>query len=256
GQDISVKAEASLECIATGGDLEVTYRRLSRCDSCEGSGCKPGARPLQCGTCGGGGHVRGQGFFSLPRTCGTCQGRGHVITDPCLKCQGAGRAKSPVTLRVPVPLGMTDGYRLRVDGEGHEGSGGGQNGDLYIVISHQAHEQFTRQGADLHCTVPISFPKAALGGVIFAPTLGEPVKIKVPQGTDSGNTLRVKGRGLPHLNGTALGHLYVTLRIQTPSDLSSEQRSLLEAFEASLSPSDEKQLKNSPGLISWFKRLF
>ena len=105
GQDISVKAAASLECIATGGDLEVTYRRLSRCNSCDGSGCKPGVKPVQCPACGGVGHVRGQGFFSLPRTCGTCRGRGTVVTDPCLNCKGAGRARSPVTLRVPVPWG-------------------------------------------------------------------------------------------------------------------------------------------------------
>jgi molecular chaperone DnaJ len=258
GQDISVQAQVSLECIATGGELDVTYRRLSSCMPCAGSGCQPGTQPSSCQMCGGVGQVRGSGFFSLPRPCDRCGGRGTIIHSPCAQCQGAGRVKSPATLRVPIPLGMNSGHRLRVDGEGHEGVHGGQDGDLYITVSQKPHKRFTRDGADLHCAVPISFPTAALGGQVSAPTLDEPVKIKVPEGSQSGKVLRVKNRGLPHLNGADKGHLYVKLAVDTPQKLSTSQKRLLEAFEDSLSNHDTATESNQSdgGVLSWLGKLF
>lgn len=258
GQDISVKTEVSLECIATGGELDVTYRRLASCTACAGSGCQPGTQPSSCTTCGGVGQVRGSGFFSLPRPCDRCAGRGTLIESPCVQCRGAGRVKSPTTLRVPIPLGMNSGHRLRVDGEGHEGIHGGQDGDLYITVSEKSHERFTRDGADLHCAVPISFPTAALGGQISAPTLDQSVKIKVPEGSQSGKVLRVKHRGLPHLNGSERGHLYVKLAVSTPQKLSESQKRLLEAFESTLSSDDgtPNSNQNGRGVLGWLSKLF
>ena len=257
GQDISVKAQVSLECIATGGELDVTYKRLSSCITCQGSGCKPGTHPSKCQACGGAGQVRSTGFFSLPRACERCAGRGQNIDSPCHECRGAGRVKSPTTLRVPIPLGMQAGHRLRVSGEGHQGGDGGQDGDLYIVVTEKEHEQFTREGADLHCTVTLSFPEAALGGHVCAPTLDAAVKIKVPEGTRSGSVLRVKGRGLPSLNGTDRGHLYVKLMVDTPQDLSPIQRRLLEEFQATLTDDGKINADGFEGTVSsWIRKLF
>jgi molecular chaperone DnaJ len=257
GQDISVKAEVSLECIATGGELDVTYKRLSSCTTCKSSGCRPGTFPSRCQGCGGAGQVRGSGFFSLPRSCDRCAGRGQIIDSPCHECCGAGRIKSPTTLRVPIPLGMQAGHRLRVSGEGHEGVHDGQDGDLYIVVTEKEHEEFTREGPDLYCTVALSFPKAALGGQVSAPTLDSAVKIKVPEGTRSGSVLRVKGRGLPNLNGADRGHLYVKLMVDTPQSLSPTQRRLLEEFQTTLT--DDGGLPDDDGessVFDWISKLF
>lgn len=253
GQDILIKVEAPLEVIAIGGELDVNYRQLATCVVCRGSGCAPGTQPQTCKDCGGRGQIRGGGLFGLPQPCPRCAGRGQLITSPCAQCGGKGRAKNPVTLRVPIPLGAQSGQRLRVDGQGHQGIGGGQPGDLYIEIETQPHAVFSRDGADLHCGVKVSFPTMALGGDAEAPTLESPVTIRIPSGSQSGRKLRLKGRGLPKVGGAGRGHLFVQLTVETPSELSTHQRQLLEQLERSFVDGQTNDRRTSG---SWWHKFF
>jgi molecular chaperone DnaJ len=203
------------------------------CESCSGTGAKTGSKPKTCPHCGGAGRLRhAQGFFTLERTCPGCQGRGQVIDDPCPSCTGSGRVTRERTLSVNIPAGVEDGTRIRLAGEGEAGVRGGPAGDLYIFLSLGAHDFFQRDGADLHCRVPISMVQAAIGGEFEAPTIdGGKTRVKVPEGTQSGRRFRLQGKGMPVLRSRQVGDMYVQIVVETPQKLTKKQRELLAEFE-------------------------
>lgn len=232
GRDVQVELEVTLEQVAAGGETELSFERHGQCKTCDGGGSRPGSRPAKCSTCGGLGQVRvARGFLSMVQACPTCRGDGFEITDPCASCNGRGTVAEQVTLTLPIPPGIATGHKLRLDGEGHAGRQGGMGGDLYVVVSVAEHPFFEREGDDLVCEVPISFPQAALGGSIEVPTLGGKARVKVPAGTQSGKTLRLRGKGLPTVRGRGTGDQLVRLHVETPSRLTDRQVELLEEFE-------------------------
>ncbi|MGA7573539.1 MAG: molecular chaperone DnaJ [Terriglobales bacterium] len=237
-----------------GTEKQVTVRRHETCDACRGSGAAPGKAPVTCKSCNGRGQVRyQQGFFSIARTCPTCQGAGSVISDPCPKCKGEGRLVRERVVEAQVPAGVEDGTRIRFTGLGEAGAFGGPGGDLYVVLHVKEHAFFEREGNDLHCVVPISFAQAALGTEIMVPTLEGDHKLKVPEGTQSGTTFRIRGKGVPVLNGHGKGDLHVEMRIQTPGKLNKRQRELL-AELGELSPVENKPQHRS--LLGRVKDMF
>ena len=226
------------------------------CSLCAGSGSKPGTSPKTCSTCGGAGRVRASqgGFFHIERTCPTCHGRGEVVSDPCTKCSGAGRVSETRTLSVNIPAGIEDGTRIRLAGEGEAGVRGGPPGDLYIFLSIKPHAFFQRDGADIFCRVPVSLTTAALGGQFEVPTLdGGRSRVKVPEGTQSGRQIHLKGKGMPVLRSRQIGDMYVQIVVETPQNLSRRQRELLEEFER---VSDEENNPESSGFFSRVKDFF
>jgi len=237
GQDLRYDVEVTLEQAYAGDEIEVRYPTVMTCEVCDGSGAKPGTQPSTCSTCGGAGRVRAtQGFFSVERTCPRCGGHGRVVADPCRACHGAGHVRQERTLKVRIPPGVDDGARIRLAGEGDAGARGGPRGDLYIFVSLRAHELFERDGLDLLCTVPVPMVIAALGGEIDAPCLNASpkpcegdckVKVKVPEGAQTGKTVRLKGRGMPSLRGREVGDLVVELYVETPTNLTARQRELI-----------------------------
>ena len=228
GADLRADLTLTFEESAFGAEKPINVRRHESCQTCHGSGAAPGKAPVPCRTCGGRGQVRyQQGFFAIARTCSTCQGQGSVITDPCSACKGEGRILRSMEKNIKVPAGVEDGTRIRYGGEGEAGVHGGAPGDLYIVLHVKEHPFFEREGNDLHCAVPISFAQAALGTEIEIPTLEGPYKLRVPESTQSGAVLRIRGRGVPVLQGRGKGDLYVTVKVHTPSKLTKRQRELL-----------------------------
>ena len=237
-----------------GAEKHVSVRRHEPCDACQGSGAAPGKAPVTCRSCNGRGQVRyQQGFFSISRTCPTCQGTGSVITDPCLKCKGEGRVLRERTVEAKVPAGVEDGTRIRFGGLGEAGAFGGPAGDLYVVLHVKEHAFFEREGNDLYCIVPISFPQAAMGAEIMVPTMEGDHKLKIPEGTQSGTSFRMKGKGVPVLNGHGKGDLFVEVRVQTPGKLSKRQRELLGEL-AQLTPIENKPQRRS--LLGRMKDMF
>jgi molecular chaperone DnaJ len=233
GADLRYNMEITLEEAFVGKTATIHIPTSVTCDSCSGSGAKPGSKPRQCATCGGHGRVRAtQGFFSIERTCPTCHGRGEVIDDPCPNCSGAGRITRERTLSVNIPAGVEDGTRIRLANEGEAGARGGPPGDLYIFLSVEPHPFFQRDAADLHCRVPISMVSAALGGEITVPTIdGGKAKVPIPEGTQTGRQVRLKSKGMPVLRSRDVGDMYVQLFVETPKNLTKRQRELLEEFD-------------------------
>ena len=233
GADLRYNLEISLEEAFAGKTVEIEVPTSITCETCTGSGAKPGSSPTICRMCGGSGRVRAsQGFFTLERTCTACQGRGQVIADPCPDCQGAGRKTVNRTLSVNIPAGIEDGTRIRLGGEGEAGVRGGPSGDLYIFLSIRPHAFFQRDGADLYCRVPISMTTAALGGQFEVPTLsGETMRVKVPEGTQTGKQFRLKGKGMPVMRSQQFGDAYIQVTVETPANLTRRQRELLAEFE-------------------------
>ena len=232
GADLREDINLEFEEAVFGTETKVTVRRHETCEECRGSGAAPGKAPVTCRSCNGRGQVRyQQGFFSIARTCPTCQGTGSVITDPCAKCKGEGRVLRQRTVDAKVPAGVEDGTRIRFTGFGEGGLHGGPPGDLYVVLHVKEHPFFEREGNDLHCVIPVSFTQAALGAEIVVPTLEGEHALKVPEGTQSGTTLRIRGKGVPVLNGHGKGDLFVEVRVQTPSKLNKRQRELLQELE-------------------------
>jgi molecular chaperone DnaJ len=227
-EDISLEFEEAV----FGTETKVTVRRHESCEECRGTGAAAGKSPVTCRSCNGRGQVRyQQGFFSIARTCPTCQGTGSVITDPCPKCKGEGRVLRQRTVDAKIPAGVEDGTRIRFTGYGEGGLHGGPPGDLYVVLHVKEHPFFEREGNDLHCVIPVSFTQATLGAEISVPTLEGEHVLKVPEGTQSGTTLRIRSKGVPVLNGHGKGDLFVEVRIQTPSKLNKRQRELLQELE-------------------------
>jgi molecular chaperone DnaJ len=233
GSDLRYNMEISLEEAFHGKAAQINIPTPVICEACTGTGAKSGTRPKACASCGGAGKVRhAQGFFTLERTCVACQGRGQVIEQPCPACSGSGRVARARTLAINIPSGVEDGTRIRLAGEGEAGVRGGPSGDLYIFLAIAAHAFFQRDGADLHCRVPVSMVTAALGGDFEIPTIdGGNSRVKIPAGTQSGRRFRLSGKGMPVLRSKQTGDMYVQVMVETPQNLTKRQRELLAEFE-------------------------
>jgi molecular chaperone DnaJ len=233
GADLRYNMEITLAEAFGGKAAQIRIPTAVTCEVCSGSGAKAGSRPKACPTCGGYGKIRhAQGFFTMERTCPACHGRGQVIDDPCSAFAGSGRVTRERTLSVNIPAGVEDGTRIRLAGEGEAGARGGPSGDLYIFISLAQHAFFQRDGADLHCRVPISMVTAALGGGFDVPLIdGGKTRVKVPEGTQSGRVFRLPGKGMPVLRARGTGDMYVQVMVETPQKLSKRQKELLAEFE-------------------------
>lgn len=232
GADLREDITIEFEEAAFGTEKKITYRKHEACETCHGSGSAQGKAPASCRTCGGRGQVRyQQGFFSIARTCPACHGAGSVISDPCTNCRGEGRVVQQKTIDAKVPAGVEDGTRIRFTGVGEAGVHGGPPGDLYVVLRVKQHAFFDRQGNDLYCVVPISFTQAAVGTEIQVPTLEGEQTLKIPEGTQSGTILKLRGKGIPVLNGHGKGNLFVEVRVQTPTKLTKRQRELLQELQ-------------------------
>lgn len=251
GSDLRYNLEITLEEAYKGKTATLKVPTSISCDACAGTGAKPGSKPKTCSTCGGQGRVRAsQGFFSIERTCPSCGGRGETIDDPCRSCGGAGRVTRERTLSVNVPAGVEDGTRIRLAGEGEAGLRGGPSGDLYIFLAIKPHPFLQRDGADLFCRVPVSMVTASLGGDLTVPVLdGQEVAVKVPEGTQTGKQIRLRGRGMPVLRAREQGDLYIQIVVETPQQLSARQKELLREFER------ESSKDTQPESASFFSRV-
>jgi molecular chaperone DnaJ len=228
GRDLRYDMKLEFEEAVFGKEKEITIRRMETCIDCKGSGAARGKAAVTCTQCGGRGQQRfQQGFFSVARTCSVCGGTGSLIVDPCQTCKGETRVQCEHSILVKVPAGVEQDTRIRYSGEGESGKYAGPAGDLYVVLSVKAHKFFERDGDDLHCVMPISFPQAALGTELEIQTLEGAATIKVPEGTQNGKAFKLKGKGVPHLNSHGKGDLIVEIRVQTPAKLSRQQRELL-----------------------------
>jgi molecular chaperone DnaJ len=253
GADLRYNLELSLEDAARGTEVKIRIPAMEACETCHGTGAKPGTQSKTCGTCGGRGEVRvSQGFFSIQQTCPTCRGTGKVIPEPCVTCHGAGRIKKHKTLSVKIPAGVDTDDRIRLTGEGEAGVNGGPSGDLYVVVNLKAHQVFQRDGADLHCELPISFATAALGGELEIPTLDGHATIKVPPETQTGQTFRLRNKGIRPVRGSAQGDLYCHVALETPVKLTARQKELLREFEAI---NEEDPGKHNPRAKGWFDKV-
>lgn len=233
GADLRYNMEITLEEAFAGKTAQINIPVAVTCEPCSGTGAKAGTKPKTCTTCGGAGRVRqAQGFFTLERTCPGCQGRGQSIDSPCPSCSGSGRVTRDRSLSVNIPPGVEDGTRIRLSNEGEAGVQGGPPGDLYIFLSLASHQFFQRDGADLHCRVPVSMVTAAMGGEFEVPTIDKTkTKVKVPSGTQSGRRFRIAGRGMPVLRSRQTGDMYVQVVVETPQNLTKKQKELLAEFE-------------------------
>jgi len=253
GADLRYNLEISLEEAARGTETRIRIPAMEQCDTCHGSGAKPGTEPVTCPTCGGHGQVRmTQGFFSIAQTCPKCHGSGKVVQNPCPACGGAGRLKRQKTLSVKIPAGVDEGDRIRLSGEGEAGVNGGPAGDLYVVIHIRPHEVFTREGSNLHCEMPVSFTRAALGGEIEIPTLDGYAKIKVPPETQSGKVFRLRGKGIRGVRSHSYGDLLVHVVVETPVNLTPRQKELLMELEE-INQRDHS--RHNPRAKSWMDKV-
>jgi molecular chaperone DnaJ len=249
GSDLRYNLELTLEEAVAGTEAKIRVPVLVACGECHGSGAKKGSSPIICSTCHGHGQVRmQQGFFSVQQTCPTCRGSGKQIKDPCGKCHGQGRVEETKTLSVKVPAGVDTGDRIRLAGEGEAGEHSGPAGDLYVQIQVKEHAIFTRDGANLYCEVPISFPTACLGGELQVPTLDGKVMLKIPAETQTGKLFRLRGKGVKPVRGGAVGDLLCRVQIETPVHLTKEQKALIEKLGESLSGGGKY---HSPQEHSW-----
>ena len=257
GSDLSYSMEITLEEAAKGKDAQIRIPSWDTCDTCHGSGAKPGTSPKTCGTCGGQGSVQmRQGFFSVQQTCPHCRGTGKIIPEPCTSCSGQGKIKRQKTLEVKIPAGIDDGMRIRSTGNGEPGTNGGPPGDLYIEIRIKEHDIFEREGDDLHCQVPVSFITAALGGEIEVPTLQGKAAIDIPEGTQAGKQFRLRGKGIKGVRSSYPGDLYCHIVVETPVKLTEYQRKLLRELEESLKKGGAKHSPSGEGWTDKLKRFF
>jgi len=235
GADLRYDLEISFEEAARGSETVIQIPRQENCETCHGSGAAPGSAPATCPQCRGQGQVRfQQGFFTVARTCPQCRGAGKIVTRPCAACHGAGQVSKERKITVKIPPGIATGQQLRLQGEGEAGSAGGPAGHLYVVVHVQEHEFFRRDGVNLFCEIPVNFTTVALGGEIQVPTLDGPETVKVPEGTQTGTTLRLKGKGMPDVGGRGRGDLFATVQVQTPKKLTRDQRRLIEQLAVAL----------------------
>jgi molecular chaperone DnaJ len=254
GSDLRYTMEVDLEDAAHGKVTQIRVPSWDNCNTCEGTGAEKGSKPETCPTCDGHGQVRmSQGFFSVQQTCPKCHGTGKYNPKPCKTCHGEGKTKTNKTLEVNIPAGIEDGMRIRNSGKGEPGINGGPAGDLFVEVHIRRHAVFERDGIDLHCTVPISFTKAALGGDIEVPTLHGGAHMTIPEGTQTGQKFRLRGKGMPHVrSASTVGELYVHVTIETPVKLTNEQKDLLMQFDMSLKENGDKHNPQSKG---WFDKV-
>jgi len=253
GADLRYNLEISLEEAARGTETKIRIPTLEACETCHGSGAKPGTEPITCPTCNGQGQVRiQQGFFSLAQTCPRCSGTGKVVKEPCATCSGQGRLKRQKTLSVKIPAGVDEGDRIRLTGEGEAGVNGGPPGDLYVVIRQRPHAVFQREENDLHCDMPISFTTAALGGEIEIPTLDGSAKIRIPAETQSGKVFRLRGKGIKGVRTQVHGDLMCKVVVETPVNLTVRQKELLHELE---SINQQDSGRHDPRARSWMERV-
>ena len=239
GADLRYDLEISFEESAKGAETSIQIPRQETCEKCSGSGSAPGSTASNCPQCKGQGQVRyQQGFFTVARTCPQCRGAGKIITKPCVECRGAGRIARERKITVKIPAGIATGQQLRLMGEGEAGTGGGPAGHLYVVVHVHEHAFFRRDGVNLFCEIPVNFTTVTLGGEIQVPTLDGDETVKVPEGTQTGTTLRLKNQGMPDVNGRGRGDLFATVQVQTPRKLTKDQRKLIEELAKAL-PKDK-----------------
>jgi len=254
GADLRYNLEIDLSDVITGLEPQIKIPKMRACESCGGSGAPPGTSPEICGACGGGGQVfLQQGFFRVSRPCDVCSGSGELLRERCESCRGQGRTEGQQTINVRIPAGVDDGTRLRLSGEGEAGISGGPPGDLYVVIGIEPHSLFRRDGANVHCEVPVTMVQAALGAEIEAPTVEGRVKLKIPAGTQSGKILRLRGKGVPTLRSSARGDQMLHIFVETPTRLSSRQREILESFAEETGSAVSPQHK---GFLDKIRELF
>jgi molecular chaperone DnaJ len=253
GADLRYNLEITLEQAAHGFETKIRIPTMTQCETCKGSGAKPGTQPVTCTTCNGQGQVRmTQGFFSIQQTCSRCHGTGKMIPTPCATCGGSGRVKQQKTLAVKIPPGVDEGDRVRLTGEGEPGVNGGPAGDLYVQVHIKQHSVFQRDHDDLHCEMPVSFATAALGGDVDVPTLDGSARIKVPTETQSGKTFRLRGKGIKGVRSHAPGDLFCHVVVETPVNLTERQKEILREFEA-ITQKDAG--RHNPRAKSWFDRV-
>ncbi|WP_312785250.1 molecular chaperone DnaJ [Brevundimonas sp.] len=260
GSDLRYDLEITLEQAYKGAEVEISVPTTMTCEVCDGSGAKAGTKPSICSTCGGAGRVRqANGFFQVERTCPRCGGSGEMIADPCGTCHGHGQVRKNRQLSLKIPAGVDDGSRIRLSGEGEAGQRGGPRGDLYVFLSVHDHELFERDNLDLLVTVPVPMTVAALGGVVDAPCLVSEAcdgkckaTVEVPAGAQTGKTVRIKGKGMPHLNGRQRGDLVVELFVETPTDLTPRQKELMQELAASFGESQNPRNTSFAGKAKRF----
>jgi molecular chaperone DnaJ len=254
GRDLQFNMKLEFEEAVFGVQREINIRRADACEDCSGTGSEGSKQPETCQQCGGRGQIRSQqGFFSVARTCPVCSGTGSVVRHPCKTCKGDGRVAAEHKILVKVPAGVESETRIRYGGEGEAGRFGGPNGDLYVVLDVKAHKFFERDGDDLHCVIPVSFPQAALGTELEVQTLEGTETLKVPEGTQSGREFKLRGKGVPHLNSHGKGDLIVEVRVQTPAKLTKQQKDLMKQLAETIS------VENTPharGLFGKVKDIF
>jgi molecular chaperone DnaJ len=250
GSDLRYNMRVTLEEAYAGTRKTIRVPRLSGCESCQGTGAEGGAEPVTCPTCSGMGKVRAQqGFFTVERTCPTCSGAGQIVKNPCKACAGAGRVEKEAALSVNIPAGVETGTRIRLSGEGEAGLRGGPAGDLYIFVTVADHAIFKRDGVTLYCHVPVSMARAALGGEVEVPTIdGGRSRVKVPAGSQSGRQMRLRAKGMPALRGGGQGDMVIELAVETPVNLTTRQKELLEEFE-------KLSAENNPESSGFFDRV-
>ena len=250
GEDLQYELKITLEEAASGIESKIQIPRLEACAPCAGSGVEPGSKRVRCDMCQGRGEVRmSQGFLTVARTCPKCRGEGERIETPCKACRGEGRQRAERLLQVKIPPGIDDGMQMRLNGEGSGGLLGGPPGDLYVLVRLREHELFRREGADLHCDLPVSFPQLALGADVEVPVLGGTTKLKIVPGSQPHQIVRVRGKGMPHLRGRGHGDACYTLVLEVPAKLSTRQREALETFDAASKES------RGPLLSSFLERM-
>ena len=253
GGDLRYSMDISLEEAAHGHETQIRIPGWNECDVCSGTGAEPGSKVESCSTCGGQGQVRmSQGFFSMQQTCPKCRGNGQFIPKPCKKCHGEGKTKQQKTLEVKIPAGIEDGMRIRLTGHGEPGINQGPPGDLYVEIHIRPHSVFEREGDDLHFQMPISFKTACLGGEVEVPTLAGKASFSVAEGTQTGRTFRLRGKGIKGVRSSVVGDLYVHVQVETPVKLNEQQRQLLRDFDASIQSDSSK---HNPQEKGWFDRV-
>lgn len=249
GNDLQYNLDLDLEQAVFGTTVDIRIPALRACKPCNGSGAKAGTTPETCGTCHGQGQVRiQQGFFAVQQDCPNCQGKGKVVKQPCGSCHGQGRVEESKTLEVKIPMGVDTGDRIRLSGEGEGGVNGGPAGDLYVQMELRQHDIFTRDGSDLRCTIPVRFSMTALGGEVEVPTLNGKVNLKVPSGSQSGKVFRMRGKGVKSVRDAFEGDLFCKIQIETPVNLTKEQKTLLRELDNTLI---EGSAKHSPEQHGW-----
>jgi molecular chaperone DnaJ len=249
GADLRIRVEISLEEAVEGVEKKISVPRMRACDTCDGSGAKPGTQPVTCQTCAGQGQVRmQQGFFSVQQACPQCRGTGKKISDPCPDCSGQGQTRQKKSLKVKIPAGVDEGDQVRLGGEGEGGGSGVVPGDLYVQVHLKKHAIFDREGDDISCEVPVSYITMSLGGELEVPTLSGRASIKIPAGTQSNRVFRLRGKGVKNVRSSHVGDLYIKVLTETPINLTGEQKKLLEKLQVVLEAGGEK---HSPQSSSW-----